>query len=104
MAKTVILVWKGFEHNLLVEGSSNIVIGPNVFDRNPDYRPHDSRNSLLFVDSEDCTLNGLHINHVKGAEAALTLRRCRRFNLTNSIETRHLTLPKRSKVELLTPA
>ena len=77
--------WKGFEHNLLVEGSSNIVVGPNVFDRNPDYRPYDSRNSLLFVDSEDCTLNGLHINHVKGAEAALTLRRCRRFNLTNSM-------------------
>ena len=77
--------WKGYEHNLLVEGSSNIVVGPNLFDRNPDYRPHESRNSLLFVDSEDCTLTGLHINHVKAAEAALTLRRCRRFNLTNSM-------------------
>ncbi len=77
--------WKGFEHNLLVEGSSNIVVGPNLFDRNPDYQPRDSRNSLLFVDSSDSTLTGLHINGVHSAEAALTLRRCRRFNLTNSM-------------------
>lgn len=77
--------WKGFEHNLLVEGSSNIVVGPNLFDRNPDYRPADSRNSLLFVDSVDSTLTGLHINHVLGEEAALTLRRCKRFNVTNSM-------------------
>jgi len=77
--------WKGFEHNLLVEGSSNIVVGPNLFDRNPDYRPADSRNSLLFVDSVDSTLTGLHINHALGEEAALTLRRCKRFNVTNSM-------------------
>lgn len=77
--------WKGFEHNLLVEGSSNIVVGPNLFDRNPDYQPRGSRNSLLFVDSTDSTLTGLHINGVQSAEAALTLRRCQRFNLTNSM-------------------
>jgi len=77
--------WKGFEHNLLVEGSSNVVVGPNLFDRNPDYRPADSRNSLLFVDSVDSTLTGLHINHALGEEAALTLRRCKRFNVTNSM-------------------
>ncbi len=77
--------WKGFEHNLLVEGSSNIVVGPNLFDRNPDYRPADSRNSLLFTDSVDSTLTGLHINHALGSEAALTLRRCKRFNVTNSM-------------------
>ena len=77
--------WKGFEHNLLVEGSSNIVVGPNTFDRNPDYRPADSRDGLLFVDSADSTLTGLHINHVLDPEAALTLRRCKRFNVTNSM-------------------
>ena len=77
--------WKGFEHNLLVEGSSNVVVGPNLFDRNPDYRPADSRNSIVFVDSSDSTLTGLHLNHVLGEEAALTLRRCRRFNVTNSM-------------------
>jgi hypothetical protein len=75
--------WKGFEHNLLVEGSSNIVVGPNVFDRNPDYDPADSSNDLLFEDSSDCTLDGLHINNAAKTKAALTLRRCRRFNVTN---------------------
>ena len=77
--------WKGFEHNLLVEGSSNIVVGPNLFDRNPDYRPADSRNGLLFIDSADSTLTGLHINRALDPEAALTLRRCKRFNVTNSM-------------------
>jgi hypothetical protein len=76
--------WKGFQHNLLVEGSSNIVVGPNTFDRNPDYQPADSRNSLAFVDTTDSTLTGLHINHVIEAEAAVVLRRARRINLTNS--------------------
>jgi hypothetical protein len=76
--------WKGFEHDLLVEGSSNIVVGPNVFDRNPDYQPADSRNGILFTDSSDCTLNGLHINNTLKADAALVLRRCRRFNIANA--------------------
>lgn len=75
-------IWKGFSHNLLVEDCSHIVVGPNLFDRNPDYTPHDSPNGLLFVDSSDCTLNGLHINHTLQAEAGLVLRRCRRFNVT----------------------
>ncbi len=75
--------WKGFSHNLLVEGSSNIVVGPNLFDRNPDYRPADSRNGLLFRDCADCTLTGLHVNNTLDTGAGLTLERCRRFNVTN---------------------
>jgi hypothetical protein len=76
--------WKGFEHNLLVEGSSNIVVGPNTFDRNPDYRPTDSHDNLTFIDTTDSTLTGLHVNHVIESEAALVLRRTRRINVTNS--------------------
>jgi len=75
--------WKGFSHNLLVEGSSNIIVGPNSFDRNPDYKPADSRNGLLFSDCVDCTLTGLHINNTLHAPAGLILERCRRFNVTN---------------------
>lgn len=75
--------WKGFAYNVLVEGSSNIIIGPNLFDRNPDYKPADSLNGLLFHDSGDCTLTGLHINNTKQSKAALILQRCRRFNVTN---------------------
>ena len=78
-------LWSGGHYNLLVEGSSNIVVGPNLFDRNPDYRPYSkSKNGLLFRDSRDCTLSGLHINQVLGTPAALVLERCQWFNITNS--------------------
>ena len=68
--------WKGFEQNLLVEGSSNIVVGPNLFDRNPDYRPADSANGILFRDCQDCSLTGLHINNALSKPAALVLENC----------------------------
>jgi hypothetical protein len=75
--------WKGFSHNLLVERSSNVVLGPNLFDRNPDYTPADSRNGLLFRDCVDCTLTGLHIGNTLDVPAGLVLERCRRFNVTD---------------------
>ena len=75
-------LWKAFKQNLLVEGSSNVVIGPNLFDRNPDYRPADSPNGLLFRDCTDCTLSGLHINNTLSVPAGLILERCRWFNVT----------------------
>lgn len=77
-------LWMGGAYNLLVEASSNIVVGPNLFDRNPDYRPYSkSKNGLLFRDSHDSTLSGLHINQVLGTPAALILERCQWFNVTN---------------------
>ena len=77
-------LWKGFEHDLLVEGSSNIVVGPNLFDRNPDYRPADSFNGIVFLDSQDCTLSGVHLNGSLQKGAALLLRGCRRINITGA--------------------
>jgi hypothetical protein len=74
--------WKAFQHDLLVNGSSNIVVGHNLFDRNPDYRPHDSPNGLLFVDSVDCTINAVHVNGTRDRTAGIILDRCRWFNLT----------------------
>ncbi len=75
-------MWKAFEHNLLVEGSSQIVVGANLCDRNPDYRPADSPNTILFEDCRDCTISGLHLTHTLSESAGLTLRRCRWFNIT----------------------
>lgn len=75
--------WQGFEHNILVEGSSHVIVGNNLFDRNPDYRPYESQNSVLFRDSEDCILNGLQLTHVRSARAALTLERCSGFIVTD---------------------
>lgn len=75
-------LWQAETHGLLVEGSSNVVVGPNLLDRNPDYKP-DTPDGVLFQDSSDCTLTGLHLSGTKQAEAALILSRCRRFNVTS---------------------
>jgi len=78
--------WMGFTHNLLLEDCSNIILGPNNFDRNPRYNYGNSlqaRNGLVVRDSEDCTLSGLHITNVWGEPAGLLLENCRRMNITN---------------------
>jgi hypothetical protein len=77
--------WMGYDHNLLVEESSNVVVGPNVFERNPRYDYGDSKettNDLVFRQCRDCTLTGLHINGVYRAPAGLTLEDCSRFLVT----------------------
>ncbi len=59
--------WMGFTHNLLIEDCSDIILGPNNFDRNPRYNygnSLDARNSLVVRNSEDCTLTGLHVTNV----------------------------------------
>ncbi len=76
--------WKGYRHDLLVEGSSNVVVGPNVFDRNPDYDPADSRNGIVFRDSSDCTLTGIHVNGSRAPGAALIFERCLRMNASGA--------------------
>lgn len=68
-------------HNLLAEDSSNILLGSNLFDRNPDYPPG-SRDGLLFSRCADCTLVGLQINGTLADGAGLILRDCRRMNVT----------------------
>lgn len=75
-------LWKAFEQNLLVEGSSDVVLGDNLLDRNPDYRPNDSPNRLVFRDSRDCTITGLHVKHTLTGKAALELANCQYFNIT----------------------
>jgi Right handed beta helix region/Pectate lyase superfamily protein len=77
--------WMGYAYNLRVEGSQQIVVGPNAFERNPGYAygtSRETKNSLLFRDCSDCTLSGLHIHNVYKADAGLTLENCRRFNVT----------------------
>lgn len=77
--------WQGYRHNLLIEDCSNIVVGPNNFDRNPRYaygNSAEASNSLLVRNSQDCTLNGLHITDVRRDAAALTIDSCRRLHIT----------------------
>jgi len=78
--------WMGYKHNLLVEDCSNIVVGPNNFDRNPRYNygnTLDANNGLVVRNSEDCTLTGLHITNVWRDPAGLLIENCRRFNITD---------------------
>ncbi len=78
--------WMGFTHNLLIEDCSNIIIGPNNFDRNPRYNYGNSleaTNSLVIRNSEDCTLSGLHVTNVWRDSAGLLIDSCRRMNITN---------------------
>jgi hypothetical protein len=76
--------WHGQAGNLLVENSSNIVVGPNLCDRNPDYGSEDdgSTNAIIFRNCRDCTLTALHVNNVLDSSAAVTLDRCRWFNVS----------------------
>jgi len=73
----------GFEHHLLVEGSSNITVGPNTLDQNPDYDQPGFRNTVVFEDSSDSNIHGLLINRARGAQASLTVRRSHHIHITD---------------------
>jgi hypothetical protein len=76
--------WMGYEYNLRVEHSEQIVVGPNDFQRNPRYDYANStttKNAIVFRDCADCTLTGLHVYNVKGVPAAVQVERCSRLNV-----------------------
>jgi hypothetical protein len=78
--------WMGVEHDLLVEESSNIVVGPNIFDRNPKYQHGTapvSKGGVHFRRVGDATLSGLHLNGIQRKAAAVHLQQCDRVNVTN---------------------
>ena len=75
--------WKGFRHNVLLEGCSNIVLGANVFDSNTNYAQNVlAKNSLRISNCEDCTISGLQISKVKDTSAVL-IEDSRRMNISN---------------------
>ncbi|QDT94929.1 right-handed parallel beta-helix repeat-containing protein [Gimesia aquarii] len=75
-------LWQAYEHNLLIEDSSYIVLGANLLDRNPDYRAK-TKDANVFQDCSDCTLNGLNIRETREVRAGLILENCERMNITN---------------------
>ena len=78
--------WMGFAHDLVVEGSSNVVVGPNNFDRNPryEYTRTSARGGVVFRRSRDCTINGLHVNGARHHDAAVLLDACERLNISGA--------------------
>jgi hypothetical protein len=76
--------WMGYEHNLRVEHSEHIVVGPNDFQRNPRYDYGDAtttKNAIVFRDCTDCTLTGIHVHGVHGVPDAVLIEKCSRFNI-----------------------
>jgi parallel beta-helix repeat protein len=78
-------LWKGYTQDVLIEGCSSLVIGANVFDRNPRYHYGDgasAKRGLVFRNCNDVTLTGLQVNNVWQTEGGLVLKQCRNFNIS----------------------
>jgi hypothetical protein len=75
--------WQGYQHNLLVEDSLQVVVGANMMERNPLYGyTSEGRDAVLFKGCRDCTVQGLHLHHVIESEAGLILEKCERMHVT----------------------
>ncbi len=75
--------WQGYAHNLLIEDSQQIVIGANMLERNPLYGyTSEASNKVIFKGCRDCTIHGLHVHRVIGAEAGVAIEKCDRMHVT----------------------
>ncbi len=79
------LLWRGFKYNVLIQGSTQILLGSNMLERNTIYKPLTAHNGVLLTDCRECTLTGLHLHDTKQPGGAVILRRCTWCNLTNSL-------------------
>lgn len=78
---------EGHQEHLLVEKSESIVVGANVFDRNPPYyatKAKNSRDVVLFRDCQDCVLQGLLLKGIGTKEGVIQFERCTGMNLQGS--------------------
>ena len=80
--------WEGFEHDLLVEDSSNIAISGNNFDRNPRYLVNGNglseKNGVVLRRVEDSGFSDNLVAGVHGHEASVDVTDCARLRLTNN--------------------
>jgi hypothetical protein len=77
--------WSGHQFNLRVVDSTNVVVGPNNLDRNPNYvwsKSEVATDAVLFSQCRDVTINGLHVSGARGVPAGVQLLDCRRVNMT----------------------
>ncbi len=79
--------WEGFEHDLLIEDSQAIVVGPNDLDRNPRYVVNghwgEDTNGIVLKNCRDCKLSGLLVKGVWNHDAAIELTDCQRCTLND---------------------
>jgi hypothetical protein len=75
--------WQGYAHNLLVEESISVAVGPNMMERNPLYAyTAEGKNAVVFRGCKDCTIHGLHLHNVIESEAGMLLDKCERMHVT----------------------
>ncbi|MFC1716358.1 right-handed parallel beta-helix repeat-containing protein [Candidatus Poribacteria bacterium] len=72
--------FSGHKHSIHAEDSSNIVVGPNVFDHNPDYAK-DTLDGIVFENCSGCTFSGFHFADTL-SEAVVRLRDCGEMHIT----------------------
>jgi hypothetical protein len=82
--------WEGYQHDLLVEDSSHIVVTGNNFNRNPRYVVNGSlgaeHNGLAFRRCSETTVAANGISGVFAKPAAVEVTECRRMLInSNSI-------------------
>jgi hypothetical protein len=89
-------IYSSHHRNVLVEHSSNIVLGANCIGHNPDYGTKELATGIRFVDSENCNITGLLIEDAEAGahtvdkavpivrDGLIELVRCRRINLAGT--------------------
>jgi hypothetical protein len=80
--------WEGFEHDLLVEDSSDVVVTGNNFDRNPRYLVNGNnlaeKNGVILRRTEDSAFSGNLVSGVRRHEAAVDVADCARLRITDN--------------------
>jgi hypothetical protein len=80
-------MWRGYERNILIEGSRDIVVSSNTLGRSPRYstqgRPTET-NAVMIRNSQDVIFNANVLSLTRRAPAGLTVEKSTRINITNN--------------------
>ena len=80
--------WEGFQHDLVVEDSGNVVVTGNNFDRNPRYlvngNDNAEKNGIVFLRCEDSIFNNNVISGVWKQRAAGDVEACNRLQICHN--------------------
>ena len=80
-------MWRGYTHNIVIDGSQDIVVASNTLGRSPRYstrgRPIET-NAVLIRNSKDVIFNANVLSQTRGAPAGLSVIASKRVNITNS--------------------
>lgn len=89
-------IYSGHHRNVLVEGSRNVLLGPNCLGHNPDYGTQELATGVRFVDCDNCNITGLLMEDAQSGkhtvpgvvpinrDALIELVRCQRFNISGT--------------------